>query len=214
MLALLQGSHNRLSSPEAGNNYIAGIDIAGEAEEAYDNLLETRPRQDATVVTIAEISFPAGCSEPLIKIVEHYSWTGEKHPTQHDKLTRLLGKHWKCRKIVIDATGIGQPVASFLQSSIGSRVEPFTFTTRSKSELAFEILAAVNSGRVKMYRSDGSQEYKRFWEEAQKAKACYQAGQNLNFYVDRSDGHDDFLMSLALTVKASLGYHHRLARGS
>ncbi len=214
MLALLQGSHNGLSSPEAGNNYIAGIDIAGEAEEAYDNLLETRPRQDATVVTIAEISFPAGCSEPLIKIVEHYSWTGEKHPTQHDKLTRLLGKHWKCRKIVIDATGIGQPVASFLRNSLGSRVEPFTFTARSKSELAFELLTALNSGRVKMYRSDGTREYMRFWEEAQKAKACYQAGQNLNFYVDRSNGHDDFLMSLALTVKASLGYHHRLARGS
>jgi hypothetical protein len=182
----MKGKHCRVAHPEAGKNYIAGVDIAGEAEEIYLAHSETVSRQDATVITIAEASFPAGCNEPLIKIAEHYSWTGEKHSAQYKKMIDLLGKHWKCRKIVIDATGIGQPVASFLRSSLGSRVEPFTFTTRSKSELAFEFLAAVNSGRVKMYRSDGSQEYRRFWEEAQKAKACYQAGQNLNFYVDRA----------------------------
>jgi hypothetical protein len=214
MLALLQGTHNRLSTPETGRNYIAGIDIAGEAEESYNNLSNDKPRRDATVVTIAEVNVPPNHGEPLIKIVEHYSWTGEKHSAQYNKLIDLLGKYWKCRKITIDATGIGQPVASFLKSALGARVEPFTFTTKSKSELAFELIAAVNAGRVKMYRSDDSREYMRFWREAEKAKACYQAGHNLNFYVDRSDGHDDFLMSLALTVKASLGYHPRLARGN
>jgi hypothetical protein len=213
MLALMRGKHNRSSHPEPGKAYIAGVDIAGEAEEAYNHLADTKPRQDSTVITIAETSFPASSSEPLIKIVEHYAWTGENHATQHRKLKKLLGRHWKCRKIVIDSTGIGQPVASFLKSSLGSRVEPFVFTTKSKSKLGFELLAAVNSGRLQMYRSDSSQEHKRFWHEAERAKACYQAGQNLNFYVDKSDGHDDFLMSLALTVHASLGFHPRLAKG-
>jgi len=214
MLALLNGSHQRLSSPEPGKSYIAGIDIAGEAEEAYDALLDVKPRLDSTVVTIAEISSSPGNHEPVLKVVEHYCWTGEKHPSLHNKLVSLLSGTWKCRRITVDATGMGQPVASYLKKALGSRVEPFVFSAKSKSELAFELIAAVNAGRVKMYRGDGSNESIRFWNEAEKARACYTTGRSLNFYVDRADGHDDFLMSLALAVRSSLGYHPRLAKGN
>jgi len=214
MLALMLGSHHRLSSPEPGKEYVAGIDIAGEAEEAYDALLDVKPRLDSTVVTIAEITAGSKTHEPVLKIVEHYCWTGEKHPMLHEKLVSLLAGIWKCRKITIDATGMGQPVASYLKKALGSQVEPFTFSAKSKSELAFELIAAVNAGRVKMYQEDGSNESTLFWNEAEKAKACYTAGRSLNFYVDRADGHDDFLMSLALVVRASLGYHPRLAKGN
>lgn len=214
MLALLKGVHNRLSGPEPGKGYVAGIDIAGEAEEAYDALLDIKPRLDSTVVTIAEIYPCPRTHEPSLKIVEHYCWTGEKHPNLHEKLINLLSSTWRCRKIAIDATGMGQPVASYLKKALGSKVEPFTFSAKSKSELAFELIAAVNAGRVKMYKRDGSKEYATFWNEVEKAKACYTTGRSLNFYVDRADGHDDFLMSLALAVRASLGYHPRLAKGN
>jgi hypothetical protein len=214
MLALLQGSHSRQSAPEAGRFYIAGVDIAGEAEEVYDHLADKRPHPDSTVITIAEVSFAAGSTEPTIKIVEHYAWTGEKHAVQHSKLLNLLGKRWKCRKVIVDATGIGQPVASFLKETLGSRVKPFVFTSRSKSELGFALLAAVNSGRLQMYRADDSPEYMRFRQETERAKACYRSGQRLNFYVSKEDGNDDFLMSLALVVKASADAHPRMAKGS
>ena len=121
---------------------------------------------------------------------------------------------WHCRKVVIDATGVGQPVSSFLRQSLGSRVSPFTFTQRSKSELGFTLLAAINSGRLKMYAGDSSSEYQEFWFEMEKAKSQYRPSQTMNFYVDPAQGHDDFLMSLALLAEAARQYEPRGARGS
>jgi len=61
--AQLQGEHSRRHQTESGKTYIAGIDLAGEAEteeEAYSRAL--KPRQDSTVVTIGEVDF-ADCNE-------------------------------------------------------------------------------------------------------------------------------------------------------
>ena len=81
--AQLQGTHCRLRSPEKGKLYVAGIDLAGEAEGAEDAMLRAlKPRQDSTVVTIGELDFSI-CDEliasPRVKIVEHYWWTGKPH---------------------------------------------------------------------------------------------------------------------------------------
>jgi hypothetical protein len=205
MLAMIEGKHRRLHGPSLGRQYISGIDIAGEAEEAYSLLNDFQPRRDSTVVTIAEIDRSSGAVQPGIHMVEHYCWTGEKHARLLPKLVHLLGKVWRCSKIVVDATGIGQPVASLLREKLGSRVEAFGFTTHTKSEPVFELLSTVNSGRLKMYARDGSAEYRRFFHELEYSRACYQAGRRLNFYVDRVDWHDDFLISLALTVRAARG---------
>ena len=113
----------------------------------------------------------------------------------------------------MDATGVGQPISSFLRQSLGSRVSPFTFTAQSKSQLGFNLLAAVNSGRLKMYAGDGSPEYQEFWQELERARSQYRPNQTMNFYVDPTQGHDDFLMSLALLVEAASQYTPRSARG-
>ena len=75
-------------------------------------------------------------------------------------------------------------------------------------------MAAVNSGRLKMYASDGSTEYQEFWSEIDNAKSQYRPNQTMNFYVDPVKGHDDFLMSLALTLEAANNYEPREARGT
>jgi hypothetical protein len=64
-----------------------------------------------------------------------------------------------------------------------------------------------------MYRSDGSPEAQEFWLEMEKAKSQYRPNQTMSFYVDPSLGHDDFLMSLALALKAANNYTPRGARG-
>jgi hypothetical protein len=99
--------------------------------------------------------------------------------------------------------------AGDLHSSV---VTPFQFSQRSKSRLGFELLAAINSGRVKMYARDGSEEYQEFWHETERAKSNFRANQTMNFYVDPSEDHDDFLMSLALLVEA-VKYTPRGAKG-
>ena len=215
--AQLSGEHPRKHQRDPLQLYIAGIDLAGEAEEGEDDYLRAlKPRQDSTVVTIGELDFSI-CSEivkqPRLKVVEHYRWTGRKHTELYLQLVDILKNGWRCRKIVVDATGVGEPVSSFLRQALGGRVAPFTFTQRSKSELGFNLLAAVNSGRLKVYKPDGSAECREFWLEMEKAKSQYRPNQTMNFYVDPAQGHDDFLMSLALLVEAANQYVPRGARG-
>jgi len=215
--AQLQGEHRRKSKPENGKVYVAGIDLAGEAEEEEGAILRVlKPRQDSTVVTVGELDFSTGNNVqklPQVKIVEHYWWTGRKHAELYPQLVDILKNVWHCRRVVVDATGVGQPVSSFLRQALGSSVIPFTFTQHSKSELGFNLLAAVNSGRLKMYAGDGSVEYQEFWLEVDKAKSYYRPSQTMNFYVDPTQGHDDFLMSLALLVEAADQYEPRVGRG-
>lgn len=213
--AQLNGEHERRRQPERRKVYIAGVDLAGEAEEG-GGLRGLKPRQNSTVVAIGELDFSI-CDEvikqPRINIVEHYWWTGRRHAELYPQLVDILKNVWHCAKVVVDATGVGQPVASFLRQALGAKVSPFTFTAQSKSELGFNLLAAINSGRVKMYAGDGSPEYEEFWLEMEWARSQYRPNQTMNFYVDPTQGHDDFLMSLALLVEAGSQYEPRGARG-
>ena len=215
--ALLQGSHTRISAPLSGRTYVAGIDLAGESEQPDNLRIRTiEPFRDSTVVTIGELRFTNdgnGSTLPSLRVVEHFWWTGLPHTENFSRLIHILSEVWGCRRVVVDATGIGAGVAGFLRKSMGpSIVKPFLFTAQSKSKLGFDLLAAVNSGRLRMYKSDSSPEYREFWSQIANAKSAFRANQTMNFYVDPSQGHDDFLSSLALLVSAS-DYTPRRASG-
>jgi hypothetical protein len=216
--AQLQGNHLRWQKPESGKIYVAGIDLAGEAEtDDKGKILAVKPRQDATVVTIAELDYSNADTinkEPILKIVEHYWFQGIPHNQLYAKLISIIKDVWGCKKAVIDATGVGQPVAAFLRQPLGTRIVPFVFTTPSKSELGFSLLAAINCGRLKIYAADNSDEYREFWKELTDAKSVYRASRTMNFFVEPGRGHDDFLMSLALVLEAANVYQPKTARGS
>ncbi len=219
--AQLAGDHPRQQQRQEGKDYVAGVDLAGEDEEAADAALRSlKPRRDSVVVTIAEVDYQPVTElllEPRLKIVEHYWWTGRKQRDLYATLVDVLGTLWGCKRIVVDASGVGTGVASFLASALGSSVvEQFVFSARSKSDLGYQLLAAVNGGRVKMYESQISDtslatDYCRtddcaeFWREMTLAQSAMRANQTLSFYVPERDGHDDFLMSLALCVRAGQG---------
>lgn len=214
----LRGTHVRLHRRSAtASIYVAGIDLAGESEVVEAEAL-TRPGRDATVITIAEVKTGTGSkygiSQPVIEVVEHYCWVGRKHPLLLNQMVDIVKTLWGCSRIVVDATGIGEPVASFLQQALGGRVIPFKFSQKTKSELGFELLSAINSGRLKLYRQDGSEEYRQLLLELERAKGVYRPNQTLNFFVDPAEGHDDYLMSLALVVEAARNYSPRKARGT
>ena len=215
--AQLQGNHSRKHSAENGKIYVAGIDLAGEAEENDEaQLRAAKPRQDSTVITIGELDYSIVNDiqkQPGVKLVEHHRWTGIKHAELYPCLIDILKNVWRCKRVLVDATGVGQPVASFLRQALGPRIIPFTFTAPSKSTLGFNLMAAVNSGRLKMYTGDNSLEYQEFWSEMTLAKSQFRPNQTMNFYVDPAKGHDDFLMSLALVVEAANNYEPREAKG-
>jgi hypothetical protein len=212
------GIHSRLHRRSSKSGiYVAGIDLAGESEIIEEEVL-TRPGRDATVITIAEIETgtysESRISQPLIKVVEHYCWVGQKHPLLLKQMVDIVKTTWGCSRIVVDATGIGEPVASFLKQAIGNKVIPFKFSQKTKSEAGFELISAINSGRLKLYRQDGSEEYQQLLFELEKAKSVYRPNQTLNFFVDPAEGHDDYLMSLALVVEAARRYSPRKAKGA
>jgi len=215
-IALMLGEHERQSHPEAKGVYVAGVDLAGEHEQAIaggEASGHERGRGcDSTVITIAEVDATSS-SQPLLRVVEQYRWTGTPHSQLYVQMTDILKNVWRCHRIVVDATGIGQPVASFLRKELGSRVIPLVITAKSKSDLGFELLSYVNSGRLKLYSQDGSREYEETMFELERARAQYRPNQMMNFYVDPQEGHDDFLVSLALVVQATKGLRPREAKG-
>ena len=216
--AQLQGEHLRRRHPQTAKVYVAGIDLAGEEEAEEGAMLkEIKPRRDSTVLTIGELDYTNVNTlqkQPVVRIVENYSWTGKKHSELYGQLIDIINNVWHCKRVMVDATGVGQPVSSFLRAACGPGIVPFVFTQPSKSRLGFNLLAQLNSGLLKMYAGDGSAEYQRFWFEMEKAKSYYRPSQTMNFYVEESAGHDDFLMSLALLVEAANRYAPRVGRGS
>jgi hypothetical protein len=216
-IAGLNGAHLRERSRAAGQSlYVAGIDLAGEAEVTEDLELTVRGR-DATVITIAAVDFPGaetGVKEPHLRVVEHYCWVGRKHSELYRQMIDILRNTWGCSRIAVDATGIGAGVASFLTKALGSRVVQFKFSQVSKSALGFNLLAAINSGRLKLYCGDGSQDYRELMFELERARSVFRPNQTINFFVDPSEGHDDYLISLALCVEAAGGLRRAKATAS
>jgi len=215
-IAILQGTHGRQARRQAeGKTYVAGLDLAGEAEVTAEPGMTPRGR-DAAVLTVAELSLPAGdalINEPRIEVVEHYSWVGRKHPELYRELLHILKHTWRCGCIVVDATGVGEGVASFLREALGNRVVPFKFTQASKSALGFNLLAAVNSGRLSLYRGDGSADCRELMFELERVRSISRPNRTINFFVDPADGHDDYLISLALCVEAAGRLMPRKAAG-
>ena len=233
--AQLQGDHPRRHAPTPGEAYVAGLDLAGQDLEAAhpepawpagrpvegpahgSTKLTMSGGRDASVLTIARLLFPpsdAVVQEPRLEVVEHLAWVGEPHEALLARLADLLRNVWHVRRLAVDATGLGETLARLLDRALGpSVVVPIRFTAEVKSRLGYGLLAAVNGGRLKLYAADGSPEYVAFWREAELARVIYRPNRTMNFFVEASQGHDDYLVSLTLTVEAASGLAPRTARG-
>jgi hypothetical protein len=109
--------------------------------------------------------------------------------------------------VVIDATGLGQAPAAFLRRRLGeARVEPFVFTLPSKSRLGYTLLAFAGTGRLKVYRPVDEEQARhrgRLLRELEAARYELRGMETLTFSVPAREGHDDYLMSLALCAYAA-----------
>lgn len=224
--AQLWGEHERQTVPRPGARYVAGVDWAGgpsaltacqEGETLRfaqgdalreggisDTAVRRRePGRDSTVVTIGEVAHsPEGGRFPTLRVVQHYWWTGRPQVEAYAQLLDLL-RTWDVRRVAVDATGMGAGTADFLEAELGERVDKVVFTQGSKSRLGYELLAAVNRGGLKVYRKDGSPEAGEFRRQMAAARADLRANRTLSFYVPEAEGHDDFVMSLALCLRAA-----------
>jgi hypothetical protein len=204
--AALAGQHERQQSPTDGCVYVAGIDVAGEDEQAEDaqaRLLS--PKRDSTVVTIAEVTRDANGSA-VARVVEHVWWTGRNQVWQFQNLTQLW-ERWRFARVCVDASGIGAGLAAFLEDRFPERVEKVIFTAPTKSQLAYRMLAMTNTRRVAVYKEQQvdacSPEAREFWTEIRACRYWMRAAEQMGWGVPESEGHDDFVVSLALCCRAA-----------
>ena len=206
-LAQLAGDHPRVAAQDFRSladfgslpgPVVAGLDLAGEGPGEHDETVLT--------VAVTRERDVAGVSQPLILVVDHVAWAGAPLAALSEQLADLLGRVWRARRVAVDATGLGAGVASFLSAALGPDVvEPVVFSGPAKSRLGYELLAAVNAGRLRVYADDGSPESGAFWAQVRACRREMGAGQTLRFYAPAHEGHDDYVMSLALCVRAAGG---------
>jgi hypothetical protein len=130
--AQLQGSHARQHARRAGETYVAGLDIGGQADDGPGE-------HDATVLTIARVCEPpadAVLQEPRLEVVEHLAVTGVPHDELLMRLTDVLRNVWAANRVAVDATGIGETISRLLARALGEGfVRQVKFTAESKSKL-------------------------------------------------------------------------------
>ena len=151
---LMVGGHPRNDYPTPGQAYVFTIDVAGEDEGAFEDITQlANPRRDSTVVTIFEIVSPAPEDiqrKPIYKVVSRIAWQGVKHSALYATIIAMANA-WQPVKVIIDATGVGAGLASFLADKFGTKVLPFEFTPISKSDLGWAFISTIESGRYKEY---------------------------------------------------------------
>jgi hypothetical protein len=153
-LALLYGIHPPQISPEPGQVYVMTLDLAGEDENAQDIDNLANPGRDATALTIARVNLDTlkdpGILLPSYEIVYRQIWVGVKHTDLYGSILSLAAT-WNVKHLVCDATGVGAGLTSFLARRFGEKVIPFSFNSKSKSDLGWKFLSLVDTGRLKTY---------------------------------------------------------------
>jgi hypothetical protein len=225
----LRGPFRPLARPAPddppGTTYAMTIDVAGEVESGVegDVVRRAQPRRDSTAVSVVRVVPSTTSLQPHFEVVARYEWTGTRHTELHDRIVALATQVWRARRIVIDATGVGAGLASFLTATLGERVVvPFIFSSASKSQLAWDLLGLIDSGRLRVCTPTGDDDAdqqrldRRFWDQVEACRYTVLPGPGhlVRWGVDDPTLHDDLLMSLALiAVLDRQDFRLREARG-
>jgi hypothetical protein len=158
--ALMRGTHQAMSAPGplSGRRFALLLDVAGESVggegESLSEPVSGKPggRRDSTALTVVEIDL-ASLGDPLLRaptyrVMQRRLWTGTAHTRLYGEI-QALAELWQASQLVVDATGVGAGLASFLARALPGRVTPFIFNSASKSQLGWDFLAVVDSGRWK-----------------------------------------------------------------
>ena len=241
-LARMAGQHSRARTPAEAARltaadgqtpyYVLTVDVAGEDEELEGAALRAdSPRRDSTVATLFWVDLSTAddplLGRPTYRVLNRWWWTGRSHTELYAALVDLVNE-WHPGYLIVDATGVGAGLASYLGRRLGrvprgerggapaaagaptlnphrrltrrGPVLPFEFTAASKSDLGWAFVSIVDSGRYKDYAPDGQPDTLQFWREA---AACeYNVlpgpGHQLRWGVRDAQVHDDMLISAAM----------------
>jgi hypothetical protein len=214
-LAMMKGDHAGQDEPRpaCGGDipiYAFLIDVGGE-ENAGSSLSEDQ--RDATALTIVEVD-PSGLDDEglqaaIYRVVQRRTWLGTSHTQLYAEL-RALAFQWQVQALVVDATGIGAGLASFLERNFPDKVIRYLFNRATKSQLGWKFLGMIESGRYLEHASmDKNNELQElFFRQCAACEMKVFAGpeQRLQWGVpasvrdptNKKPLHDDLLLSAAL----------------
>jgi hypothetical protein len=211
--AMMVGKHEKQVQPDAGKIYAMLIDIAGEvegqgqAQPVQDDLINSK--RDATAMTIVEVDLSSMQDElikaPTYKVMFRRLWVGTQHTKLYGELL-ALARLWEVKRLVVDATGVGAGLSSFLERVLPGLVIQFRFNVATKSQLGWDFLAVIDSGRYKEY-IPGDAEQALFWSQLNACQYTITPGIDRKMKWCVPDGmrnavgeyvHDDLILSAAL----------------
>lgn len=183
--ALMFGTHGRQWQPQRGQLLIATIDVGGQDEATTDLVAQlTNPGRDYTLGTIfnasssssGSILIPQYTYSALDVFVDHGGRHFERVPGRESVAARLVAwlRHWGVGHVIIDGTGVGEGLASFVAAALGrERVTIFKFSSSSKAALGSSFLSVVETGRFRYFASAGVYD-DAWWFEVQAAACGYE----------------------------------------
>ncbi len=213
---MMRGIHPPQEIPLPGRIYSFLVDVGGEntLEQSSDMDGDSivHRDQDATALTVVEVDLSSLLDDqkkaPTYHVVKRKTWHGISQTVLFDELKRLI-QLWRPRPLLIDATGIGAGLASFLQKSFPGRIKPFLFNSASKSRLGWDFLSVVDTDRFKDHLLvEGDTDQTAFWQQVQYCQMTVQPSPGRLMRWGVPDGmtepthgkpiHDDLLISASM----------------
>jgi phage FluMu gp28-like protein len=177
------------------------LDSSGSFLASHNNLfigVDIGRKKDLTVIWIAEEIEKFLFTRKIIEL--------EQTPFKQQK--EILFAYLSLpnfRRACIDATGLGMQLAEDAQDRFGKyRVEPITFTGKTKEELAYNLLRLVEDKQIFIPPD------KNIREDLHSVRKITTASNNIRFDVQHSEvtGHADRFWALALCCYAAKGSSH------
>ena len=150
-------------------------------------------KKDLSVISVFE-------KKGSVCYLRHFLELANVRFSDQKRILYKLMQHEKVKRLCIDSTGIGMQMAEDTQLEFGkSRVEPITFTNKSKEELAYKLYYAFQDRNI---RFPNIEEIK---DDIHSMRRIPTATGSIRFDADRSetDGHADRFWSFALAIFAA-----------
>ena len=220
-VAMMKGQHLPAVGPTDGKLYALTLDVAGEdealihdPEDGFTPEELANPRRDSTALTVFEVDLSSVDDEligkPTYRTIHRREWIGVKHSSLYGEI-KAIAELFDVRFLAVDSTGVGAGLASFLSAAFSDKVIPFEFNIRTKSDLLWDFLGIIDSGRYKDYAAQeplAADPSLTFWRQIEFCEFEILPGPQKRVRWGVPDGtrdtetselvHDDLLISAAL----------------
>lgn len=178
--------------PAVTDRVVAGLDIGKAPAE--------------TVLTIAKVieNEDDPFAKPYKQVLAWIALGGMDYESQHRTIMDAI-VDYNISTIYADYTGVGRAVVDRLMFACGEYVdiEPYTFTSQSKSDMWFNLVSEIESRRLIIPANQKVRQTTDFMKFEEQMKNCQKYFNGPYMVCEKSEGYfDDFVDSLALMCLA------------